>query len=333
MTVILFIASLVIILAGCEGFTNGIEWFGKKRGLGEGAVGSILAAVGTALPETLIPIVAIVFARSERSDAIGIGAILGAPFMLATLAMFVTGAALVFFRFTNGRSINPRVNASIIGRDLSFFLVFYLAAIVAGVLHSRPLDWVLAVVLWLGYVVYVYVTLRTEGDLDGHTRPLYLASKHPPHLPRLRWILLQILISLAAIVVGAHMFVGAVDSISTSLGLSALVISMLVTPIATELPEKFNSVLWIRTRKDTLAMGNITGAMVFQSAFPVSVGLILTDWELAPVSVMSAVFALGSGSLLLFWIFLKRTLSWWMLLLGGGWYAAFVAYALKYAMK
>src|SRR5918999_3024622 len=96
MDLLILLISFVIILAGAELFTNGIEWFGRKLGLAEGAVGSVLAAVGTALPETMIPIVAILFAAEEHSDEIGVGAILGAPFMLATLAMFVTGLAVVF---------------------------------------------------------------------------------------------------------------------------------------------------------------------------------------------------------------------------------------------
>lgn len=332
MTAILLIASLAIILAGCEGFTNGIEWFGKKHGLGEGAVGSVLAAVGTALPETIIPMVAIILGTEEASHEIGVGAILGAPFMLSTLAMFVTGVSLVIFRHTRGRPINPVVRANIIGRDLGFFLLFYLAAIVAGVIQSRPLDWVLVVWLWVGYVIYVYITLRTEGDLDGHTRPLYLASSHPPHFPHLRWIIVQVALSLGAIVVGAHLFVGAVADVADYFGIPALVISMLITPVATELPEKFNSVLWIRSGKDTLALGNITGALVFQSTFPVSVGLLLTSWELNTVSLASAAMALGSGFLLFLWIRIKHTIDWWMLLLSGGFYAAFVIYALMYAI-
>ena len=90
--------SLVVILFAAELFTNGIEWMGRKLGLGEGAVGSVLAAVGTALPETLIPIIAIVFATAEGAHEVGVGAILGAPFMLSTLAMFVTGLGIVAFR-------------------------------------------------------------------------------------------------------------------------------------------------------------------------------------------------------------------------------------------
>ena len=172
------------------------------------------------------------------------------------------------------------------------------------------------------------MTLSTEGDLYGHTRPLYLASFHPPDFPRLRWIGLQVVLSLAAIVIGAHFFITAVDSVSTYLGLPALVISMLITPIATELPEKFNSVLWIRSRKDTLALGNITGALVFQSTFPVSVGLLFTEWRLDTISMVSAGITLGSGSLLFLWMKIKGVLAWWMLLLCGAWYVAFLTYAL-----
>ena len=92
MDLLVLAIAFVVILLGAELFTNGIEWFGRKLELAEGAVGSVLAAVGTALPETMIPIIAIAFGGGgESTDAVGVGAILGAPFMLSTLAMFVTG--------------------------------------------------------------------------------------------------------------------------------------------------------------------------------------------------------------------------------------------------
>src|SRR5882672_4207853 len=98
---------LVVILAGSELFTNGIEWFGHKLDLAEGAVGSVLAAVGTALPETTIPLIAILFTGGAAANDVGIGAILGAPFMLATLAMAVLGITVLAMaeRRTNGRHL------------------------------------------------------------------------------------------------------------------------------------------------------------------------------------------------------------------------------------
>src|SRR6266446_592964 len=75
----LIVFAFVLILVGAEVFTNGVEWLGLKLRISEGATGSILAALGTATPETLIPVVAILFTNTADSDEIGVGAILGAP--------------------------------------------------------------------------------------------------------------------------------------------------------------------------------------------------------------------------------------------------------------
>jgi len=72
---------------------------------------------------------------------------------------------------------------------------------------------------------------------------------------------------------------------------------MEVVDLATELPEKFNSVIWVRQGKDTLAMGNITGAMVFQSTIPVGIGLLFTDWDLSANAAVSVALGLAGGLL------------------------------------
>ena len=136
--------------------------------------------------------------------------------------------------------------------------------------------------------------MRGEGDLGEDIKPLYF-HRHPvmPHRYR---IFLQIGVAIVGIILGAEIFVKEVQVLSETLGAAPLIVSLLITPIATELPEKFNSVLWVRQRKDTLALGNITGAMVFQSTFPVSVGLLFTTWELPRSGLVSGVLALISGT-------------------------------------
>ncbi|MDO8671164.1 MAG: sodium:calcium antiporter, partial [Dehalococcoidia bacterium] len=102
-TIGLLFGSLLLILFAAELFTNSIEWAGHKLRFSEGVVGSVLAAVGTAMPETIIPVVAVWFGSGgQHSSDIGIGAILGAPFMLATLAMFVTGTAVFAYKKRRG---------------------------------------------------------------------------------------------------------------------------------------------------------------------------------------------------------------------------------------
>jgi len=325
--VILLLVSLVVILAGCELFVNGVEWFGRHLELGEGAVGSVLAAVGTALPETLIPIIAIFFGTGESGHEIGIGAILGAPFMLVTLAMFVNGVAIVIFAARGRRTREVRINRAILSRDLGYFLATYSLAVLVGIFDpGSTMKALVALLLLVGYGLYVYRTMRAKGDLEGETRSLYF--HYTAGAPDFRRILLQLLVALSAIIFGAELFVGELTVLAEGLGVPALVISLLLTPVATELPEKFNSVFWMRERKDTLAMGNITGAMVFQSAIPVSVGLLFTEWDLDNSALLAAGLALLSGSFLWLRIRATGTLGVNSLLFGGVFYAVFLTITL-----
>ena len=91
--IVSLVLTLVFIVASAELFTNGIEWLGQRLQLSEGVVGSVLAAVGTALPETLIPVVALIFFSKQHGVEVGIGAIAGAPFMLSTLTLGICGIA------------------------------------------------------------------------------------------------------------------------------------------------------------------------------------------------------------------------------------------------
>jgi cation:H+ antiporter len=358
LTWVLLIIALLIILLAAEMFTNAVEWFGVKLKLGSGAVGSLLAAVGTALPETMIPIVAIAqrggVGEPRSGEHMGIGAILGAPFMLSTLAMFVTGMAVLIFHKTRKRPIELTHDWRVFRRDLEYFLICFVLAFGAAFV-IKPLQIMLGVLLILAYGIYAYKTLTGEsahlekpGPLHFHnyfvlpisnrklafkpaakTKPDHHHSLHLPELadPHLAIVVIQLVVALILILVGAKFFVVQVDKISQALHISALVLALVIAPIATELPEKFNSVIWVGQRKDTLALGNITGAMVFQSAFPVTVGLWFTKWDLAQDShaIYSAVITLVAGIYLLSLSYFKKHIEAWWLLLPGLLYLTFLA--------
>jgi len=318
----LLLVSLAIILSGAELFTNGVEWLGQKLKLGDGAVGSILAAVGTALPETLIPIIAIFgIGKETQGTEIGIGAILGAPFMLATLAFFITGLAALIFR-RNNRPLF--LDTKVVQRDLKFFLIVYSMAILASFLPTQALKNGMAWALVLAYAMYVILILRDCKNASQHQKlpPLYLARQNQN--PSLVKVIGQITLALIAIVVGANVFVSAVQPIALAFGIPVFVLSLIITPIATELPEKFNSVLWISRGKDTLAMGNLTGAMVFQSSIITAIGIALTPWELDTLALTSALLAIGAA--LIPYISLRRTglIRPTTLLIGGVFYLLFM---------
>jgi cation:H+ antiporter len=346
MDLLILLASFVIILAGAELFTNGIEWFGRKLGLAEGAVGSVLAAVGTALPETMIPIVAIVFATGEHSEEIGVGAILGAPFMLGTLAMFVTGVAVVIAARKRPAGDVMAVDTHVLGADMRTFAIAYGIAIGAAVFLPSDPTWpkiLVAIALFVIYGWYVKGHFEADASVDlEDLAPLRFHRFDPGRTvntsgePRLRIVNAQVIVALGLIIVGAVAFVDAVGHVASTLGVSQVLLSLVIAPIATELPEKFNSIIWVRQGKDTLAMGNITGAMVFQSAIPVSVALLFAPHEW----VATAGDAVTPGNLLAFTsagiaflssavIFLPMWRSGRLrgrgLLWGGAFYAAYLA--------
>ncbi len=362
MDVVLLIGSLALILVGAELFTNGIEWFGHELNLAEGAVGSVLAAVATAMPETLIPLIAIVGpivlgGGQAHSAEVGVGAILGAPFMLSTLAMFVTGIGVIIFARGGRRPTGLRVNVRVLGRDIGYFVVAYAMAIGATFLPEpiHWLKWPVAGLLLVLYAVYVRAHFADEGaDTDAadlnRLHLTRLPGMHGPHTmdldflpgevdaweategtPRLRIVVGQVILALAAIIAGAQVFVGAVEHLSTVIGLDPRILALVIAPIATELPEKANSILWVRTGKDTLAMGNITGAMVFQSCIPTVLGLAFTDWVFSPESALSFASAAAAflSTFLIFGLMLRvGRLSAWLLLIGGPIYATYITLAL-----
>ena len=339
MDLLILAGAFVVILLGAELFTNGIEWFGRKLELAEGAVGSVLAAVGTALPETMIPIIAILTGGgSASSHGIGVGAILGAPFMLSTLAMFVTGVAVLWAARSRPKRDEMPVDTKVLAHDMRYFAIAYAIAIAAAFLPIDPAwpKWIVAAVLISIYGWYVKGHFEDDPSVDLHDlAPLRFNRLDPATangegvVPRLRIVNLQVLAALGLIVAGAFFFVDSVEHLSGSLGIAPIIVALVIAPIATELPEKFNSVIWVRQGKDTLAMGNITGAMVFQSTIPTVVALLFAAdaWHFSAdsrIAFASAAVAFLASALIFIPMARSGRLMGRRLLVGGAFYVVYL---------
>ncbi|MDX6635090.1 MAG: cation:H+ antiporter [Solirubrobacterales bacterium] len=325
MEVVLLLVSFAIVLTGALIFTNAVEWIGHRLEVGVGAVGSILAAVGTAMPETLIAIVALLDV-SEGSEDVAVGAIVGAPFLLATLAMGLVGLFAYLYRDKRDQGVQLNVHRPTLERDLVFFLsLFTLAGLLAW---GPPAEVRIAVgiAFLLAYVFYIRLTLRGGGEVQSEEslNPLIFERRAERREdPALALCVIQLLVGLGAMVGGAHLFVEELLHIAESIGVDALVLALILAPLATELPEKVNSFFWVREGKDALALGNITGAMVFQSMIPVGIGLIFTDWDLSGTAILSIGLGLAGGLLAYESLHLARRFKLPAVI---GWFALYTAF-------
>jgi cation:H+ antiporter len=347
--VVLIVAAFVLIVGGAEVFTNGVEWLGLKLRISEGATGSILAALGTATPETLIPVVAILFTSTADSNEIGVGAILGAPFMLGTLVMLLIGLTAFVLRKKRKRD-TLHVDARHALRDLSFFLVLYSIALGLALLPPEVhfLKGYLGWIFLPAYAFYLYLVLRTprrsaedieeeleEREAFDQLTFVSLMQRFGVALrdatPPLWLVLTQTIIAFAAIVLGARFFADFVEDFSHAMHFNTLLVALILAPLATELPEAANSLIWTRDGKDVIALGNVAGAMVFQSTFPVTIGVLFTPWQLGQFGTVAAVFALLSGLLIYVQLRLRareNALPLSSLMLGGSLYVVFLGYVL-----
>jgi cation:H+ antiporter len=276
---------LSVLLAGaiyfaCEYFVNGVEWVGRRFHLGATTTGTVLAAFGTALPESAVTFVAVVFGKDAAQKDIGVGSALGGPLVLATIAYPVVGLALLLEQKRLGRKdACVEVDHRRLSHDQAWFLAIFVVKVAVGLVAFayKP---ALGVVFLAAYAAYLWREMRNDepATAEHELEPL----KIRPHdsSPSLPWAALQTLLALAVIGAASHFFVGRLETIATGLGWAPQFVALLLSPIATELPETMNAVIWVRQGRERLALANISGAMMIQATVPSALGLFFTPWLL-----------------------------------------------------
>ncbi|NNM96209.1 MAG: sodium:calcium antiporter [Candidatus Dormibacteraeota bacterium] len=285
----LFLAGLLLMLAAAALFTNAVEWVAGEFGLGHALAGTVLAAIGTALPESIVPVVALI-GGGRAAAATATGAILGAPFMLATVGLGLTGVVCLISGRTHLLVPGPSSRAV-----LYAFLGSYLL-LIAGAFVPTPVRWADAALLAGLYALFVRRSLRDDRT-SGESEETLLAARllHRPG-GGLALGAAQLLVALVTLALASELFILALEGIAPVIRLSALVLALLLVPLATELPELVAGSLWVARGRDLLALGNVTGAMVFQATVPAIIGLCFTPWDPSGIGFLAAAVTI-SGAL------------------------------------
>ena len=401
--VLLLLGCAVSIYFACEWFVNAVEWLGVRLRVGRLAVGTILAAAGTALPESVVTLVAVLFGSPQHGNDIAVGAAMGGPLVVGTIAYGVTGAMLIWRKkslrtaalaggstadldsvagsVTTARTASmtgfvsmtdsvatARVTAESAGvatadpgarerhgdhaadcsdsrttaghtsssadegglagvdtgrlaRDQTWFLAIFTVKVSLGLVAFAIKPW-LGLVFFAVYALYFVKEMSGTGDQASgdDLEPLKLQ----PGLasPTTVAVTVQILVTLTIIFGASQLFVKQLEWAGPALGLPAVVVALLLSPIATELPEIMNAIIWVRQGKTQLALANISGAMMIQATIPSGIGILFTPWLFdAPLMIAGAV-TMGSVSYLL-WLLRTHRVTAWKLTGAAGFYVVF----------
>ena len=326
--IVLLIACAVAIYLSCEWFVNAVEWLGQRLNIGTMAVGTILAAFGTALPESVVTLVAVTTGPTAEIRNIGVGAAMGGPLVLATVAYGVTGGMLLLRRRTHtrifsrelvtagvgaatldtptlecddegGAVLADRAHTARLVKDQRWFIAVFVVKVALGLVAFAIKPW-LGLLFFAAYGVYFWREIR-GGTCGDHDEPALAPLKLQPRAarPATTAVLVQTLGALSLIFVASQIFVHQLDAIGPMLGLSGAVTALLLSPIATELPEIMNAIIWVRQGKTQLALANISGAMMIQATVPSGLGLLFTDWRLDHALLWSGVVTMAAITYLL----------------------------------
>lgn len=314
---VVFAGSLVLLVVGGELFTTGVEWIGNRAGISASATGSVLAALATTLPEALIPVVAIL---AGSGATVGVGSIVGGPLMLTTVAPFVVGAAALGYAGRTDRRPAVTIQARGAIRDLRVFLFGFGVVLVTVFVSSRRVLLAIGAFVVAVYGWYLYRTMESglAGSGSTEVEPLEVGklldrtgvgrSNHHAEEPGDGLIALQTLLAVGLMLVGSDAFVTEIEWFSAHvLATPALVTALLAAPLASNVPEGIDGLIWIARGRDTLAVDQITGTLAFQGTVLAALGIVFTPWSIEPrwgtvgfLTTTAIVGALATGGVLYF---------------------------------
>ena len=325
-TALLFLLSAAAIYVACEYFVNSIEWLGKKLHLGETATGTVLAAFGTALPESAVTFVAVMMGRTAEIRDIGVGAAMGGPLVLATIAYATVGVALWCHRSRLGRADGRvQVEHARLARDQAWFLSIFVAKCALGLIAFAFKPW-LGVLFLLAYALYVWRELKDEhvASDDEQLEPLKFQPR--ASTPSMLAVSLQASLSLLVIAVASHVFVSQLEVIGVAMHLPPHLVALVLSPVATELPETMNALIWVRQGKERLALANISGAMMIQATVPSALAIFATPWLFDAPLVVSGLLTM-LAIVYLWRLFRRGNVEGRALVPVGAFYLVFAGYA------
>jgi cation:H+ antiporter len=264
------------------------EKFGAKF------VGRVLLSIATTLPEIAI----VIYAAAQGSFGIAIGSGLGSNLLMMTL-----GLAIMLIIATTRLSKAPlkQIDVSTFKNDMIFLI---LAAIISFVLFLDGFNYIDGFIfmgLFAGYIILSLYEMRIENrekisnkNIDKNSNNNNENNKeliveqdisNDTNEDKKKFLkaIGTFFLGAIGILFGAEPFIHSLEGLSVEIGISAVVLAVIISPIAGEMPEKISMMILARkgAAGASIAIANVLGSK------------ILNNTLLLAVAVFAAMYSFG----------------------------------------
>ncbi|MBI4053027.1 MAG: sodium:calcium antiporter [Candidatus Diapherotrites archaeon] len=300
LNLLLLAGSLAVIYKASQFVIKYAVQLAARIHVSELTIGFLLVSLSTSLPELVVSVIASV---NHGSD-LAFGTVFGAN--IADVAL-VLGATAIFATIVINPETLRNLTLILLGTSLmSLLLLLY-----------NPGRWT-GIFFIIIFLFYVFTTLTKKHKIEVEEPKKF----HGRGLPK---ELLLFTVSTAAVILGAQIAVNSTIEISKIAGLSQTLIGATLIAVGTTLPELSISILSVREKHYSLAVGNVIGSCIVNLSLVLGISLLI-----APVYAVSnymrlIVFSVIANISLLYFLQVKRSFGkreGVLLILG---YIAFVA--------
>lgn len=295
----IILVATVVIWVGSGWLENAAERLSLHYGLPPVIQGSVVVAVGSSFPE----LASIIVTALSGVFEMGIGTIVGSAIFNILVVPALAGLA------------TPRdaieTNRALVYKEAQFYMIavsaiviaFALAVIYAptgdGALKGELTRPIVALPLAL-YGMYIFIQWVDISDYDAVEPPETIAVKR-------NWMFL--VAGLAAIGIAVHFFVGAVESMTVTFGISEFIAGVLIVAGATSLPDTIVSVKAARERRGLTSLANVLGSNTFNLLVAIPIGVVILGSVPVNFAMAAPMFGLLTIATMLLFVVLRTDLT------------------------
>jgi len=234
--ILILILGLAILVVGAEILIRGSVSFGKKLNISLFAIGVVIVAAGTSLPELASSINAVL---NNHSD-LALGAVVGSNIANLILVMAATTIIVPITNITNNQINQAWINI-VLGICLIIMSYFYF-------------NYLFGIISLIALTLIMYFQIKKGSilvdDIDKDEYSIFIS-------------LILIIFGVIFLIYGSDLFVNSAINLAKKLQVSEAVIGLSLIAFGTSLPELVIGIMSALKRKVDFALGNILGSNIY----------------------------------------------------------------------